>query len=155
VDPATATVGRGMMALMQILSIPLLAVLAWIDRGEQRVPNVVVMPSLAAVLGLLLMSGDRWFVAEHLGCAFLLGLAFCLMAVQGGGMGDAKLVTLLGLVWGHLALWMAALAGMLATVVTVILALLGRKPISRGTTFPFVPYLFLSAVVIVLTELAR
>lgn len=144
-----------MMFFMQVLSLPLLGLLAWIDYRQQRVPNVVVLPSMAAVLGIVLVGGDRWFVAEHLGCALLLAVAFGLMALQGGGVGDAKLVTLLGLVWGHLALWMVALAGILATVVTVILAVMTESPISRGTTFPFVPYLFAGTVVILLTELAR
>jgi len=144
-----------MMFLIQVLSLPLLGLLAWIDCRQQRVPNVVVLPSIAAVLGIVLVGGDRWFVAEHLGCALLLAGAFGLMALQGGGVGDAKLVTLLGLVWGHLALWMVALAGVLATVVTVILAVMTEKPISRGATFPFVPYLFAGTVVILLTELAR
>jgi Flp pilus assembly protein protease CpaA len=144
-----------MVAVIQVLSVPLLGVLAWIDHRQQSVPNEVILPSIAAVLGIVLVGGDRWFVAEHLGCALLLAVAFGLMALQGGGVGDAKLVTLLGLVWGHLALWMVALAGVLATVVTVILAVMTEKPISRGATFPFVPYLFAGAVVILLTELAR
>jgi Flp pilus assembly protein protease CpaA len=143
------------MFFIQVLSVPLLGILAWIDYREERVPNGVVLPAMAAVLGMIMVSGDRWFVAEHLGCALLLGLAFCVMALGGGGVGDAKLVALLGLVWGHLALWMVALSGILATVVTVILAVMGRRPISRRTTFPFVPYLFLGTVVILLTELAR
>ena len=140
---------------MQVLSVPLLGILAWIDYREERVPNGVVLPAMAAVLGMIMVSGDRWLVAEHLGCALLLGLAFCVMTLGGGGVGDAKLVALLGLVWGHLALWMVALSGILATVVTVILAVMGGRPISRRTTFPFVPYLFLGTVVILLTELAR
>jgi Flp pilus assembly protein protease CpaA len=144
-----------MVAVIQVLSVALLGVLAWIDHRQQRVPNEVILPSIAAVLGIVLVGGDRWFVAEHLGCALLLAVAFGLMALQGGGVGDAKLVTLLGLVWGHLALWMVALAGVLATVVTVILAVMTEKPISRGATFPFVPYLFAGTVVILLAELAR
>jgi len=141
-----------MVALMQVLSVPLLGVLAWIDYHQQRVPNVVVLPSVAGMLGIVLVGGDGWFVVEHLGCALLLGLAFLVMALQGGGVGDAKLVALLGLVWGHLALWMVALAGVLATV---ILGLMGQRPISRRMTFPFVPYLFLGTLVVLLAELAR
>jgi Flp pilus assembly protein protease CpaA len=144
-----------MVAVMQVLSVPLLGVLAWMDQREQRVPNEVILPSIAAVLGLVLVRGDRWLLAEHLGCALLLAVAFGLMALQGGGVGDAKLVTLLGLVWGHLALWMVALGGILAVVVTVILAVMGQRPISRRMTFPFVPYLFLGTVVVLLTELAK
>jgi len=144
-----------MVGLMQVLSLPFLAVLAWIDHREQRVPNEVILPSIAAVLGVVLVSGGRWLVAEHLGCALLLGIAFLMMALHGGGMGDAKLVALLGLVWGHLALWMVALGGILAVVVTVILALMGGRPIFRRMTFPFVPYLFWGTVLVLLTELAR
>jgi Flp pilus assembly protein protease CpaA len=144
-----------MVGLMQVLSLPFLAVLAWIDHREQRVPNEVILPSTAAVLGVLVLSGGRWLLAEHLGCALLLGCSFVVMALQGGGMGDAKLVALLGLLWGHLALWMVALGGILATVVTVTLAVVASRPISRRMTFPFVPYLFWGTVLVVLAELAR
>jgi len=143
------------MTSLQLLSLPLLGALAWIDHRQQRVPNLVVLPAVIVALTALLLIGDVWLVVEHVSCALLLGLAFCLMALRGGGMGDAKLVTLLGLVWGHLSLWMVALAGILATVSTVVLAVIRRQPISRGMSFPFVPYLFAGTVAILMTEIAR
>ena len=79
-----------MMFSMQVLSLPLLGLLAWIDYRQQRVPNEVILPSMAAVLGIVLVGGDRWFVAEHLGCALLLAVAFGLMALQGGGVGEVQ-----------------------------------------------------------------
>lgn len=126
--------------------------LVWFDATQRRLPNVLVVPGIAA--GLLSCAGE-WAVS---GCVPVVplvggvaysGFLLLLNLVGGMGMGDVKLAAALGL-----ASWNVAVAVLspVATffvggVVSVVLLAAGR----RGRRIAFGPFLlggFWTAVVL-------
>ena len=120
-----------------------LLAIAWVDVRERRVPNRIVLPAAAVVLALHTL-GDpslEWTIAALAAFAFLLVPA--LVYPAGLGMGDVKLMLLLGAMLGEEVL-VAVLVGFVAAAVpSIVLLLLGR----RGTTIAFAPYLALGGLV--------
>jgi leader peptidase (prepilin peptidase)/N-methyltransferase len=120
-----------------------LLAIAWVDVRERRVPNRIVLPAAAAVLALHTV-GDpspEWAIAAAAAFAFLLLPA--LVYPAGLGMGDVKLMLLLGAMLGESVL-LALLVGFVAAAIpSLALLLLGR----RGTTFAFAPFLALGGLV--------
>ena len=109
---AAAAVWRlaGTWALLPFLGLVVVgAALSWIDLTQHRLPNLLVLPSIAASVPLLLVAaaldGDvsRWLTALAGGAVlFVLYLALALVSPRGMGMGDVKLAALVGLFSGYL-----------------------------------------------------
>jgi leader peptidase (prepilin peptidase) / N-methyltransferase len=143
------------VAILVALFLGVMLAVALIDARWRIVPNAVVYPSLVlglaatvigdlAGVGLDALSGLIGMVA-YAGPLFLVALA----VPHGMGMGDVKLVGLIGLVLGSLGLSYVAVAagvGILAGGVGALLAMavfrLGRKQ-----QIPFGPFLAGGAVV--------
>jgi len=148
---AVLRLGATAEGLLAALLLPLLVVLAAIDLRHRLVPNRIVFPALAGVLLYrLVVAPDHpaeWIVAA-IGAPLVL-LMPALLTQSGMGMGDVKLAALLGLALGASVLT-ALLIGSLAVVpiAVVILARGGRT--ARRTAIPFVPFLALGAVVVLL-----
>jgi len=139
-DAADIALGIGLVTLL----VPM----TFIDFDTRKIPNVLLAPFavLALVLGLAL---DIDFVPEQL-IAAAAGFAFFLVAAlaypAGMGMGDVKLVGVLGLYLGR-AVAPAVFIGLIAGVVVgaIIIARVGREA-GRKTAVPFGPFLALGAV---------
>lgn len=132
-----------------IALVTLLVPMTFIDLDTRLIPNKLLLPFavLAPVLALLL---DPDFVPEQLIAAaagFLFFLLAALAYPGGMGMGDVKLVGVLGLYLGR-AVAPAIFIGLIAGVVVgaVIIARVGRAA-GRKTQVPFGPFLALGAVV--------
>ena len=128
--------------------VTVLALLTVIDLEERRLPNVIVLPALVAVLTAhLVLSPDRaleWTLAA-VGAAVFLFLPSLVMP-GGMGMGDFKLALLLGAMLGTAvvtAVLVASVTGALAGVAV----LAARGAAARKQAIPFGPFLALGGVV--------
>lgn len=134
-----------------------------IDLTEYRLPDVVVLPSLA--IGVVLIASISIFdsSADRMRYAYLAALlAFGVLLIvhlispQGMGFGDVKFVALLGLMVGWQAhsfgdaviivLWLFLIGFAFGTVGGVALMVLR----GRSQAFPFGPFLAIGALVTVL-----
>jgi leader peptidase (prepilin peptidase)/N-methyltransferase len=118
--------------------------ISFVDLRERRVPNRIVLPAAALVLALRTI-GDpspEWAIAALAAAAFLLVPA--LIYPAGLGMGDVKLMLLLGAMLGRDVLTALVLGLSAAAIPSLVLLLRGR----RGTTIPLAPFLALGGVVV-------
>ncbi|MDQ3740569.1 MAG: prepilin peptidase [Actinomycetota bacterium] len=137
--------------VLGLVLVTFLVPMALIDLERRIIPNKLTGP--AAVVGLALgLALDPGGEPERLLAAASFGLLFSLPAFIGGGMGmgDAKLIGVLGLYLG----WPTGVALLVALVVgtAVGMAIVARVGVSRGrkTGVPFGPFLALGALVTVL-----
>ncbi len=128
---------------------PVLVVLSVIDLRERRLPDRIVLPSIAIGFVLLsaaaLLDGDPNRIATSLvGAAVFGGVLFALHLVSpaGLGFGDVKLGVLLGLYLGSvslaLVLWGLLLGSLVGAAIAVPVALHARD---RHAGIPFGPAL--------------
>jgi leader peptidase (prepilin peptidase)/N-methyltransferase len=137
--------------VLGLVLVTFLVPMALIDLERRIIPNKLTGPAALAglALGLALDPGGE---PERLAAAAAFGFLFSLPAFIGGGMGmgDAKLIGVLGLYLG----WSVGLAVLAALVVgTVVgIAIVARVGVSRGrkTGVPFGPFLAFGAVLTVL-----
>ena len=139
------------MLVLGLVLVTFLVPMALIDLERRIIPNKLTGP--AALLGLGLgLALDPAGEPERLLAAAVLGGLFALPAFIGAGMGmgDAKLVGVLGLFLG----WTAGLAIMVALAVgsAVGIAIVASVGMSRGrkTGVPFGPFLALGGIVAIL-----
>jgi leader peptidase (prepilin peptidase)/N-methyltransferase len=142
------------VALMMAPFLGLLFALSVIDIRHRIIPNRIVYPCFGLFAGYLAVSALSGAHVDLLraliGCLAYGGalLVIALITPKGMGMGDVKLVALVGLVLGSLALRyvaVAAAAGVVLGGVGAIVALaLGAN---RKTAIPFGPYLAMGAAV--------
>lgn len=138
--------GYSVELLPALLLISTLIVVFFIDLDYYIIPNVVVLP--VAVIGLASMiaiSPDRWL---ELLLAGLVSAAFFFLIVlimpRGMGMGDVKLVAMLGFFLGRSVL-VGLFAGFLLGALTgIMLMMSGRK--GRKSQIPFGPFLATGAL---------
>lgn len=133
------------------LGLVLVAVLvpaAAIDVAWRVVPDSLVVAGVLGSLGALVLL-ERGALGTHLAVGLAGGLAALALAglARGGlGLGDVKLVAMLGVALGaalpRAAAWALLAAGLAA------LAVLARR--GRGATVPLVPFLALGALAAVL-----
>ncbi|MBA3747809.1 MAG: prepilin peptidase [Solirubrobacterales bacterium] len=138
--------------VLGLVLIAFLVPIALIDFDSQIIPNRLTLPAavLALVLGTALDPGGE---IERLIAAAIGGTLLALPALlhpKGMGMGDAKLVAVLGLYLGAAvapAFFVALIVGMVGGV-----AIMMRKGVAAGrkTRVPFGPFLALGGVVGVL-----
>jgi uncharacterized membrane protein (UPF0127 family) len=148
---AVAHFGLTDRGLVTACLLAALGVLAVIDYRRHLLPNRIVLPSAALVLGLqLVLFPDQaleWTLAS-LGCAVAL-LVLTLAKPGGIGMGDVKLGLLLGAGLGA-DVAMALLLGFLALWPVAIYVVLTNGPAGRKRTLPLGPALALGAALVVL-----
>ena len=135
-------------AFVAALFVSVLVVLSAIDVERRILPDKIVLPSAALVLGaqIALHPGQsvEW-VAASLGASLFLFLAL-LAYPRGMGMGDVKLCLLLGAMLG----WDVAVAlmvGMLAALVPAFVLLARHGAAARKMGIPFGPFLAFGAVI--------
>jgi leader peptidase (prepilin peptidase)/N-methyltransferase len=133
--------------------VPVLCLLAAIDIAERRLPNRIVLPATAVVLTVqTVLWPDRTFewILAAVGGALLLLLPL-LFYPQGVGMGDVKLMLLLGAALGS-AVVTAILVGSLAAGGYAAVVLVRGGPDARRTAFAFGPFLVFGALVALLLQ---
>lgn len=138
--------------VLGLVLVAFLVPIALIDLDHRIIPNRLTLPAavIAVVLGTALDPGGQ---VERLiaGAAAAAVLALpSLLQPSGMGMGDAKLVGVLGLYLGAAVVPAMFIAFVVGTVVGI--AIIMRKGMSQGrkTAVPFGPFLALGAVVGVL-----
>ena len=140
------------MLVLGLVLVAFLVPIALIDLDSQLIPNRLTLPAAVAaiVLGTVLDPGGE---VERLIAGAAAGLIVALPSLlhpSGMGMGDAKLVAVLGLFLGAAvvpAFFVALIVGTIGGV-----AIMVRKGMSEGrkTRVPFGPFLALGGVVGVL-----
>jgi leader peptidase (prepilin peptidase) / N-methyltransferase len=122
-----------------------LVALAAIDLRHFVVPNVIVLPAAGVVLfsHLAIDPSLEWPLAAVGACSAFLAIA--LVAPRGLGLGDVKLMLLLGAMLG-VDVVVAVMVGLLAALVPagIVIARHGRA--SRGRKLPLAPFLALGAL---------
>lgn len=129
-------------------------VLAVIDLEHQRLPDVVVLPTLAVVAVLLAVSATLVGNWEQLisvvgGAAALFAFYFVIVLVypRGMGGGDVKLAPLVGAATGYMgwsAVAVGAFAGFLIGAIVGVSLLIVRRA-GRGHAIPFGPWMLMGA----------
>ena len=124
---------------------------AWIDLDHMIVPDVLSLPGTALGLLLALARGDLLsLLGAAAGGGFLLAIyliALFLLKKEGLGLGDAKLLAMIGAFLGWPgALFTVCLASIAGAAIGLTLILLGR--LQRGQPMPFGPYLAAAALVL-------
>jgi leader peptidase (prepilin peptidase)/N-methyltransferase len=141
-----------------IVHLALAAVGVWlvvIDARTHRLPNRIVLPTLGALIVLVvveaLATGDSGRMLRALLGALVLGAFYAVMHLasrQGMGGGDVKLAAVIGLVlawhgWWTLLLGSAA-AFLLGALFALVLMILRRA--NRSTRIAFGPWMILGAI---------
>jgi leader peptidase (prepilin peptidase) / N-methyltransferase len=143
-----AVFGASGRALVGAVLCPVLVLLAAIDLKHRLLPNVIVFPSIVAVLAIVAATNSQGFL-EHLWAGLALGgflLIFCLVFPAGLGMGDAKVGFLLGfaLGWRTVSAMMIAFFGLFLAALWII----SRQGLNaRRQALPFGPFLAIGAIV--------
>jgi leader peptidase (prepilin peptidase)/N-methyltransferase len=139
--------------VLGIVLVAFLVPIALIDLDHQIIPNRLTLPAavLALALGTALDPGgelERVIAGLAAGAVLMLP---SLLHPSGMGMGDAKLIAVIGLFLGQAVVPAFFVAFVAGTIVGI--AVLVRKGMSEGrrTKIPFGPYLALGGVVGVLT----
>lgn len=146
-----ARYGAGPAGVIAALTCAVLVVLSVIDFETRRLPNVIVLPTAALVLAArLLTAPEQWatWLGAGLGafaCFFVLALVY----PAGMGMGDVKLMLLLGFALGS-AVLPALMVGTLAAALAGAILLLREGGDARRRTIPFGPFLAFGAVAVTL-----
>jgi leader peptidase (prepilin peptidase) / N-methyltransferase len=148
---ALARYGLDAAGVIAAFTCAVLVVLSIIDFESRRLPNRIVLPSAALVLAARLISApEHWsaWLGASLGAA-LCFLVLVLVYPAGLGMGDVKLMLLLGALLGGAitsALMVGSLAG--AAAALVLIARDGRSALRRRIAYG--PFLAFGAVAVLL-----
>ncbi|MGH7126399.1 MAG: prepilin peptidase [Stellaceae bacterium] len=135
-------------ALLGAVFTPALVLLTAIDLRHRLLPNAIVFPTTLAVGVILLASSPESFL-RHLAVAAAAGgffFAFAAFFPGAMGMGDAKLVFLLGLALGPQTVGAIVIA-FLALLVAALYMIFKRGPAARKETIAFGPVLALGGLV--------
>jgi leader peptidase (prepilin peptidase)/N-methyltransferase len=136
-------------ALLGIAMVLVLVPITLIDLEVRLIPNALTLAGAGAAVAIL-AAFDPGALPEHLIAAAAGGgllFAAVLAYPRGMGMGDVKLVAMLGLFLGR-SVGVAMFAGFLAGTVVGI-AIIARLGVAKGrkTAIPFGPYLALGGLV--------
>lgn len=132
--------GASAYALLAAAWCAVLVAIAAIDLEHRIVPNRIVLPAAVAVLvaRTLIDPSPEWLLGALGASAFLLAAA--LVYPAGMGMGDVKLMLLLGAMLGR-DVGVGLMAGMLAALVPSIYLLARHGSAGRKMGIPFAPFL--------------
>lgn len=158
VEAATAALFAAVVAVhhantaelvLGLVLVAFLVPITLIDLDHRIIPDRLTAPAagLAIVLGLALdPGGELERVIAGVAGALVLGLP-AMLRPTGMGMGDAKLVGVLGLYLGAALAPAFFVAFILGTVVGVAIIMRKGMAVGRKTAVPFGPFLALGAVV--------
>lgn len=145
-----AMFGPGARAAVTAFFVGVLVVLSRIDIDHRILPNRIVLPSAAIVFAAQTAffpeHAVEWLLAPVL--AFALFLLVYLVYPNGIGLGDVKLMLLLGAGLGY-AVFSALLAGSLLILPVAMFLLARQGAAARKQALPFGPFLAGGAALIV------
>jgi leader peptidase (prepilin peptidase)/N-methyltransferase len=131
--------------------VAVLIVLSWYDVRARIIPNRIVLPAWAAVLTAQVLlhphQSGQWLAASLCAAGAFLGPALAYPAAL--GMGDVKLVGLIGAALGTSVLT-GLIAGTLLAGVFAAAMLVRRGSAARRATLPYGPFLAAGAVAVLL-----
>lgn len=141
------------LAAAAVLAVTLLVV-SVTDLRQRVIPNRVLLLAAAAAVALSLFHGPMTLPEDLLAAAVVSAplVVVSLLRPDGMGMGDAKLVAVIGLFMGWQALPALLIGLALAGMTGVLIALGKRLPPSR-TALPLAPFLAAGTVPIVLSSI--
>ena len=148
-----ARYGLGAAGLIAAITTGVLVVLSLIDAESHRLPNRIVLPSAALVLAARLATEpEHWqaWLGASLG-AFACFLVLALIVPAGLGMGDVKLMLLLGAALGA-AVVPALLLGVLAGGIAGVVVLVREGRSARRKAIPYGPFLAFGAIAVMLLQ---
>jgi leader peptidase (prepilin peptidase)/N-methyltransferase len=125
-----------------------LVVLSAIDVERRILPDLIVLPSFALVLGAnIALHSDRWveYLGSALGASLFLFLALVVYP-RGMGMGDVKLALLLGAGLGKVV-GVGLMIGMIAALAASTILFVQHGLAARKMAIPFGPFLAFGAIV--------
>jgi leader peptidase (prepilin peptidase)/N-methyltransferase len=134
-----------------VLLTALIVPAALIDINHRIIPNEINIPGAVLVYILAVAAQpDRWLelLLGGIGCLLFLGLAWAVYPA-GMGLGDVKMVLMIGLALGKYAFLALFAAFVLSTFLSGYL-LIARGTKARKTFFPFGPFLAGGAMVALL-----
>jgi leader peptidase (prepilin peptidase)/N-methyltransferase len=153
-QPTVEAVASGLTLVAFLYLAAISIALAFIDIEHHKLPNVIVLPSLAVGVILLstasLLTGDYAQLLRIGVGAAAMGLAYLVLAIAwpgSMGFGDVKLAAVLGLFlgfsgWGSLIIG-SLLAFFLGGIFGLVLIVLGKS--TRKSGIPFGPWMVLGA----------
>lgn len=144
--------GLTMSSLVYSAFLSTLLVITWIDIDHQVIPNVISVPAiLIGFICAVFILPIHWvssLIGVVFGGGFLLAVAVgyrFLTGVDGMGMGDVKLLAMIGAFLGWEAILPTLFLGSLAGTVVGIPLMIYQKA-GRRFALPFGPFLSLGAV---------
>jgi prepilin signal peptidase PulO-like enzyme (type II secretory pathway) len=148
---AAARAGLHFEAFLAAAFVAVLVAISVVDLEERRVPNWLVLPATAiALLAQGLLHSDRFLESLLAGAgAALLFLLAIVISRNSVGMGDVKLVFLIGIVLGSSLVIAFLVTGVASALVALVL--IARHGLgARKQSIPFAPLLALGAVIALL-----
>lgn len=143
--------GIGSNSIVFLVLVSLLIIISFIDLKYKIIPNKITYPGMIAGLLIVLIFNHLSFMSALLGLIIPGGslLLIALLFKKGMGMGDVKLVAMIGtfIGWKYtlLGLFLGSLIGLLISIILIILGKAGRK-----TQIPFGPYISIGTLIIIL-----
>ena len=143
-----------MSLLSAAVLVVTLVVVTATDLKQRVIPNRVLVPAAAIGVMVSALTGPEALLSDLAAAAVISSPLFAasLIRPDGMGMGDAKLVAVIGLYLGWQALPALLIGLFLAGMTGVLIALGKRSPPSR-TALPLAPFLALGALPLTLTSL--
>lgn len=141
-------------SIRYLVLVVALFLIAWIDQKKKRIPNKILKTLLAVRISLLIV---EWMMFPQLGLSLLilailgalLGGGLFLLAhfiSKGGvGMGDVKLVAVVGIYMGGGSVMADIFLSVMASAAYSIIMLI-RKKIKLKEEIPFAPFVFIGTV---------
>jgi leader peptidase (prepilin peptidase)/N-methyltransferase len=138
--------GLTLDALLASFFCTILVVLSVIDLEHRIIPNRIVLPAAAVVLvaQTALHPSPEWAIAALAGSLFL--FVGALAYPKGMGMGDVKLMLLIGAMLGR-TVGVGLLVGMFLALVPSLVLLARHGAAARKQAIPFAPFLAGGALV--------
>lgn len=121
-----------------------------VDLRRRIIPDVVVIPALAAVLVIGALGEAPWW--EPLASAVLVGLLLLVPALirpDGMGMGDVKLGALIGAALGAMPGLLAVLAGLVLAAAWGFALAAARRTRPSAIALPLAPFLAAGVLAVV------
>jgi leader peptidase (prepilin peptidase)/N-methyltransferase len=140
------------MSLMGLIAlVSMLVAVSVTDVRERVIPNRLLLGAVTAWAAGAVTFGQTGAV-EHIAAAVLISLPLLVAALlkpEGMGMGDVKLVAVIGLFLGWQA-WPALLVGLALAGMTGVMVSLGRRQAPSETSLPLAPFLAAGTVPVLL-----
>ncbi len=136
-----------MMAVATLIFLPILGVVCVCDLRSRRIPNLATGAAAGVAVVAMLAGGQGRLPGALLAAGLVASplLAASLVRPEGMGMGDVKLMAVIGLYLSWAAV-PVLLAGLLAaTVGGCLISLARRRPVGQ-TELPLAPFLAVASI---------